>query len=97
KSRVKQEGPSENGVFQAPAASASSHNPRQPGGSTLFAPEKTFSTRSDGLGSNTVLDHDYLFWIGDLNYRMADTISIERVLEMVRDNNLDSLIDFDQL
>jgi len=51
------------------------------------------------MGTDTVgaADHDLVFWFGDLNYRVDESIPTERVLELSKANVLDELIEHDQL
>ena len=44
-----------------------------------------------------ISDHDVVFWFGDLNYRVDESIPTERVLELSTSNMLEELIDHDQL
>jgi len=50
-------------------------------------------------GSQTigVADHDIAFWIGDLNYRIDDTLSVEEVLKLSQTGSLENLRRCDQL
>ena len=50
-----------------------------------------------GTSSVGVLDHDHIFWLGDLNYRIDDSISTEACLDMAIKGYLDPLISMDQL
>ncbi|KAJ1432637.1 Endonuclease/exonuclease/phosphatase [Ochromonadaceae sp. CCMP2298] len=43
-----------------------------------------------------LLSHEYVFWMGDLNYRI-DHISTDEVLRRIKENRLDTLIISDQL
>jgi len=51
------------------------------------------------MGTNSVgiSDHDLVFWFGDLNYRVDESIPTERVLELSKANILEELIEHDQL
>lgn len=44
-----------------------------------------------------ILDHEIVFWIGDLNYRIDDVFSTDEVFQMIEDNELGQLRDKDQL
>lgn len=50
-----------------------------------------------GTNSVGVSDHDLVFWFGDLNYRVDESIPTERVLELSEKNMLEELIENDQL
>ena len=50
-----------------------------------------------GTASVGISDHDLVFWFGDLNYRVDESIPTERVLELSTSNMLDELIEHDQL
>ncbi|ELU13654.1 hypothetical protein CAPTEDRAFT_98393, partial [Capitella teleta] len=43
-----------------------------------------------------IMDHDYVFWMGDLNFRL-DEISRDEVVKRVQNNDLESLYQYDQL
>ncbi|XP_062522015.1 phosphatidylinositol 4,5-bisphosphate 5-phosphatase A-like [Corticium candelabrum] len=44
-----------------------------------------------------VLEHDYVFWLGDLNYRLCDDVFYAMVVKKVEGNRLDELLGYDQL
>lgn len=44
-----------------------------------------------------ILDHEFVFWIGDLNYRIDDVFSTEEVFTMIEEGELGQLRDKDQL
>jgi len=44
-----------------------------------------------------ILDHEIVYWIGDLNYRIDDVFSTDEVFNMIEDNELHLLRDKDQL
>lgn len=44
-----------------------------------------------------ILDHEIVYWIGDLNYRIDDVFSTDEVFNMIEDNELHHLRDKDQL
>lgn len=48
------------------------------------------------LDVSNILDHDYIFWMGDLNFRLDD-ISKDEVEEKIREGDLESLWKYDQL
>jgi phosphatidylinositol-bisphosphatase len=45
----------------------------------------------------SILDHEIIFWVGDLNYRMDENISKESVFQLIELNDLVSLKKHDQL
>jgi inositol polyphosphate 5-phosphatase INPP5B/F len=45
----------------------------------------------------TILDHDLVFWIGDLNYRIDESVSIDEVFAKVELKDWSYLRQFDQL
>ena len=44
-----------------------------------------------------ILDHEIVFWLGDLNYRIDEGVPLEEVFRHVASNNLIHLRQFDQL
>ncbi|KAE9097069.1 Type II inositol 1,4,5-trisphosphate 5-phosphatase [Phytophthora fragariae] len=49
-------------------------------------------------GEPSILNHDFVFWIGDLNYRIQDTLTTEEVFRMAESGrSLDKLVQHDQL
>ncbi|KAL3807945.1 hypothetical protein ACHAXA_006823 [Cyclostephanos tholiformis] len=50
-----------------------------------------------GTSSVGVPDHDLVFWFGDLNYRVDESIPTERVMELSKAGMLEELIEHDQL
>lgn len=53
-----------------------------------------WATGSSAVG---VRDHDLVFWLGDLNYRVDESLSTEKVLELAEKGVLRELQDLDQL
>lgn len=51
------------------------------------------------IGSSTVgvTDHDMVFWLGDLNYRIDESMMTEKVLQLAEKGVLDELRTLDQL
>lgn len=45
----------------------------------------------------TVSEHDIIFWLGDLNYRIDDSLTTEEVFEYIEKGNLEILRQKDQL
>lgn len=44
-----------------------------------------------------ILDHDFVFWIGDLNYRIDEELSTDEVFSLIDAGNINFLRDRDQL
>lgn len=44
-----------------------------------------------------VADHDIVFWIGDLNYRINESLSTEQVVQLAKSNDWSKLKKYDQL
>lgn len=44
-----------------------------------------------------IAEHEIVFWMGDLNYRIEDSITTEEVFDRIKTNNLSSLLPLDQL
>eukprot|EP01084_Bolivina_argentea_P057414 104894_1 len=45
----------------------------------------------------TVLDHDIVVWMGDLNYRIIEGVPVNAVLDLIEADNLEDLRELDQL
>jgi phosphatidylinositol-bisphosphatase len=52
---------------------------------------------STGTSSVGIADHDLVFWLGDLNYRIDESMTTEKVLELAEKKQLDELRTLDQL
>lgn len=52
---------------------------------------------ANGTSTVEINDHDLVFWIGDLNYRVDDSLGTEQVLDMAKKGILDELLQHDQL
>lgn len=52
---------------------------------------------SIGTSEVGVADHDMVFWLGDLNYRIDESMMTEKVLQLSEKNILDELRTLDQL
>jgi len=50
-----------------------------------------------GTSQVTINDHDLVFWLGDLNYRVDDILTVEEVMELSNKGILDELLQNDQL
>ena len=46
--------------------------------------------------SKSIKDHDQVFWIGDLNYRLSGDLDLLRVKELLDQNNHLALLQYDQ-
>ena len=57
----------------------------------------SLSQWATGSSSVGAADHDVVFWIGDLNYRVDESLSTERVIELAEKGDLDELRSLDQL
>ena len=45
----------------------------------------------------SILDHDFVFWIGDLNYRIDSSLTLENVFDACANNDLVLLRSLDQV
>lgn len=52
---------------------------------------------SNDTSTVDIPDHDLVFWIGDLNYRVDEIIPTERVIKLANKGDLEELIQSDQL
>jgi len=57
----------------------------------------SLSQWATGSSSVGIQDHDIVFWIGDLNYRIDESMTTEKVLDLSEKNDLDELRTLDQL
>ena len=57
----------------------------------------SLSQWATGTSSVGIPDHDLAFWIGDLNYRVDESMQTERVLELSEKGHLEELKELDQL
>jgi len=57
----------------------------------------SLSQWATGSSSVGVPDHDVVFWIGDLNYRIDESLTTEKVIELAERGDLDELRSLDQL
>ncbi|KAI8505135.1 positive regulation of renal water transport [Branchiostoma belcheri] len=56
----------------------------------------TEAQRFPGCRAGTIMEHDFIFWIGDLNFRL-DPIDYEAVIKNIADGRFQKLLEFDQL
>ncbi len=56
-----------------------------------------YSTGLSPLEELVILDHDLVFWIGDLNYRIDESVSIDDVFAKVESKDWEYLRGYDQL
>ena len=63
---------------------------------TILPPEQCGSVH-DELKSFAVCDHDIIFWMGDLNYRLSDNINMEIAMDKINTNSSYDLLYDDQL
>lgn len=54
-----------------------------------------FSAASHASGKS-IKDHDVVFWIGDLNYRLSSELEMSRVKELLEQQNYAALLEADQ-
>ena len=57
----------------------------------------SMSQWATGSSSVGIADHDLVFWLGDLNYRIDESMPTEKVLELSESKTLDELRLLDQL
>ena len=55
------------------------------------------SSSSKGTVKIGIMEHDFVFWLGDLNYRMDESIDIQTVYQKIKLDDLKYLKNFDQL
>lgn len=63
---------------------------------TSFTPDAAGGMVIDGRPLS-ILDHEIVFWLGDLNYRIDEILSTEEVFDKVTQTDLPSLLQIDQL
>ncbi|KAJ1690308.1 hypothetical protein LUZ63_014463 [Rhynchospora breviuscula] len=61
---------------------------------TKFLQSRRFS-RTAALSPETILDHDKIIWLGDLNYRLVSSSTVAN--ELLEKNNWQALLEKDQL
>lgn len=57
----------------------------------------SMSQWASGSSAVGIADHDIVFWLGDLNYRIDESMPTEKILELSESKQLDDLIMLDQL
>jgi phosphatidylinositol-bisphosphatase len=57
----------------------------------------SMSQWASGSSAVTVIDHDLVFWLGDLNYRIDESLPTEKVLDLSVKGHIDQLRPLDQL
>lgn len=72
----------------------------------VFLPKKKLSVANELSNTNwfttselsySIWDHDVVFWLGDLNYRISSNISEEDIFNLILSDKWNSLLDNDQL
>ena len=51
----------------------------------------------DAGGQQGIADHDFVVWMGDLNYRIDSKLSLEECYDYIEKDDLETLRRFDQL
>lgn len=70
---------------------------------TIFYPDTDSDTISGGVtglpdaSETSIIQHDIVFWLGDLNYRIDDSLSTEEVFDKINENDIPYLRKRDQL
>eukprot|EP00752_Nemacystus_decipiens_P012707 g11259.t1 len=97
-SRGKDDGPEKSGAGKGTGEGDSDGAGRDDMMEEDFAWEPSVRHADAGLPkTKTVLQADIVFWLGDLNYRIAEDVPDEVVFEMLKSDNLEFLRGKDQL
>ncbi|XP_043939478.1 type II inositol 1,4,5-trisphosphate 5-phosphatase isoform X2 [Protopterus annectens] len=56
-----------------------------------------FHQSDPALPPYTVMKHDVIIWLGDLNYRITTNVDVEKVKKLIDDKEFDILLKYDQL
>jgi phosphatidylinositol-bisphosphatase len=59
--------------------------------------EFQYKAEMSELSELKVTDHDVVFWVGDLNYRIDESVPMEEVFQRIENNDMDLLREMDQL
>jgi phosphatidylinositol-bisphosphatase len=61
-------------------------------------PKSSNNWRTEEFSNNLQIEqHDFIFWLGDLNYRISKSKSVDEVFELVESSSWRSLLLYDQL
>ena len=66
-------------------------------GSCESANQMELNSAMDAGGQQGIADHDFVVWMGDLNYRIDSKLSLEECYDYIEKDDLETLRRFDQL